>query len=144
MFNPHSIVILVLMCVPVTAFAQSEKVLPEYAQHDATPKVECFLTENEPIDGVTRPEPIRRPYEIYAHREPIFTLSKKHVKNCWLSKEVASTAETIWRWRVEIELTEEAKAELGRRFRALQPKQLDRRSCRKVPRHAARSVFGYR
>jgi len=72
---------------------------------------------------VTRPKPVGAPWAVYVHEEPIFVLTRKHVKNCRLRKEVASVFEDVWRWVVQVELTEETKAELGRRFRAMRPQK---------------------
>ena len=118
----------ILLCslIVSTSWAQEPQARPDATaatQQEQNPKVEIFLIERQHVPDVTRPEPVGSPYEVYVHDEPIFVLSRKHVADCRLRRERADVHGNTWRWVVNIELTEETKAELGRRFRALRPRK---------------------
>ena len=118
----------ILLCslIVSTSWAQEPQARPDATaatQQEQNPKVEIFLIERQHVPDVTRPEPVGSPYEVYVHDEPIFVLSRKHAADCRLRRERADVHGNTWRWVVNIELTEETKAELGRRFRALRPRK---------------------
>jgi len=92
------------------------------------PKIEIFLLENQPIDGITRPKGLQlsesgRGPLTYVRKNPIFTVSKKHIAGCSLVRERASVSEKKYRWAVMVTLTKQAHSELFAPFAALQPKK---------------------